>query len=233
MPLRTDNALIAAAEAVRRLAEYRPPPTVTDVWRRFVEGIGAPGEVGALLLDPAQIGTALDSIADDMVARFVHAGTHTTVTPTMMTAGVKQNVVPDTAVIDFDIRSLPGQSRSDIEEMIREALGDLAERAEIAFERGDVATESPAEGPLWDVLQRQAERLVPGARNVPSLLFGATDSRHLRCLGATCYGYGAYSGTLTFSDFAAMFHGDDERIDQESLRLSCELWLAVARDLLV
>jgi hypothetical protein len=29
-----------------------------------------------------------------------------------------------------------------------------------------------------------------------------------------------------------MFHGNDERVDQESLRLSTELWMATARELL-
>ena len=48
----------------------------------------------------------------------------------------------------------------------------------------------------------------------------------------TAYGAGLFSDRISFAEFAAMFHGDDERIDQESLRLSTDLWLALAHDFL-
>ncbi|MFM7225056.1 MAG: M20/M25/M40 family metallo-hydrolase, partial [Actinomycetota bacterium] len=38
-PFRTDNALVTAAEIVRRIADYRPPTLVHETWRRFVEGM--------------------------------------------------------------------------------------------------------------------------------------------------------------------------------------------------
>jgi acetylornithine deacetylase/succinyl-diaminopimelate desuccinylase-like protein len=38
-PFRTDNALVTAAEIVKRLAEYRPPTQIHDTWRRFIEGV--------------------------------------------------------------------------------------------------------------------------------------------------------------------------------------------------
>jgi acetylornithine deacetylase/succinyl-diaminopimelate desuccinylase-like protein len=85
---------------------------------------------------------------------------------------------------------------------------------------------------LWDVLQRAATALHPGSKNVPFMTVGATDARFFRRLGATAYGFGLFSQKLTFEDYGRMFHGDDERVDVESLRLSAELWEAVARDLL-
>jgi acetylornithine deacetylase/succinyl-diaminopimelate desuccinylase-like protein len=191
-----------------------------------------PDELRERILDPERVEEVIEQIPDDTLARFLHAATHTTLTPTMMEAGVKTNVICDTAVIDFDCRSLPGQTEEDVLAVMRDALGDLADGTEITFERGDEANSSPIDTPLWDILQRHAEDIVPGARNVPALLFGGTDSRHLRKLGATCYGYGAYSDAVDFSTFAGMFHGPNERIDQESLRRSTELWIATARDLL-
>jgi acetylornithine deacetylase/succinyl-diaminopimelate desuccinylase-like protein len=64
------------------------------------------------------------------------------------------------------------------------------------------------------------------------MIVGATDARFFRRAGATAYGAGLFSERISFSEFASMFHGDDERVDQESLRLSAELWGLVARDLL-
>ena len=68
---------------------------------------------------------------------------------------------------------------------------------------------------------------------MPFLTVGATDARFFRRLGATAYGYGLFSERIDFDQFASMFHGDDERVDQDSLRLSCELWDGVAREALV
>jgi acetylornithine deacetylase/succinyl-diaminopimelate desuccinylase-like protein len=62
---------------------------------------------------------------------------------------------------------------------------------------------------------------------------GATDARFFRRLGVPSYGFGMFSEKLTFEDYGRMFHGDDERVDVESLRLSTDLWEALARDLLV
>ena len=61
---------------------------------------------------------------------------------------------------------------------------------------------------------------------------GATDSRFFRRRGVPAYGYGLFSRRIGFGEFMGMFHGDDERIDQESLRLSTELWGALIQDYL-
>jgi acetylornithine deacetylase/succinyl-diaminopimelate desuccinylase-like protein len=82
------------------------------------------------------------------------------------------------------------------------------------------------------VLQRASDKLAPGAINIPFLTVGATDARFFRRIGATAYGFGLLSERLNFDEFSGMFHGDNERVDQISLRLSTELWDVVARDLL-
>jgi acetylornithine deacetylase/succinyl-diaminopimelate desuccinylase-like protein len=64
-------------------------------------------------------------------------------------------------------------------------------------------------------------------------MVAATDARFFRRAGAVAYGYGLFSDRISFKDFGAMFHGNDERIDQESLRLAEALWEGVARDFLV
>ena len=76
------------------------------------------------------------------------------------------------------------------------------------------------------------EAFYAGSHLVPMLSVGATDARFFRRLGTTSYGFGLFSRKLTFEEFGRMFHGDDERVDVESLRLSTEMWHALARDLL-
>ena len=103
---------------------------------------------------------------------------------------------------------------------------------EVQIGRFQEASLSSRETPLWDSLAKVSSALLPGARPVPFLLVGVTDARFFRGVGSTAYGYGLFSDQISFRDFAAMFHGNDERIDLESLRLSTELWSAVAQDFL-
>jgi acetylornithine deacetylase/succinyl-diaminopimelate desuccinylase-like protein len=70
---------------------------------------------------------------------------------------------------------------------------------------------------------------VPGAQTIPFLIVGATDARYFRRKGVIAYGYGLMSDRISFKDFVKMFHGNNERIDQESLRLSTELFEQTAR----
>ena len=97
----------------------------------------------------------------------------------------------------------------------------------------DPATESSIDTPLWDTLARVSARLCVGSALVPSFMVGATDNRFYRRAGAVGYGFGLFSKRLSYEDYATMFHGNDERVDQESLALSTQLWEAVAEDLLV
>src|SRR3712207_7223426 len=49
---RVDNALVKAAEVVRRIAEYKPETRIHETWTRFVEQIGFPSELSDPLLHP-------------------------------------------------------------------------------------------------------------------------------------------------------------------------------------
>jgi acetylornithine deacetylase/succinyl-diaminopimelate desuccinylase-like protein len=63
------------------------------------------------------------------------------------------------------------------------------------------------------------------------LVVGFTDARIYRNMGAIAYGAGLFSPDVEPADFGRRFHGNDERIDVESLRLTTQLWLDVVRDL--
>src|ERR1041385_3903900 len=193
MPFRTDNALVKAAEVVRRIHQYRPQTKILDLWRRFVESTDLPEDMTALLLDPERVEELTASFPDVGLARMVHACTHTTFAPTVMHGGVKTNVIPDTVELDLDIRTLPGQRAADLTDMLREALGDLFDQVEVVATTDDAASESPMDTPLWDSLSRVTGRLIPGSGTVPFLLVGATDARFFRRKGVTAYGYGLFS----------------------------------------
>jgi acetylornithine deacetylase/succinyl-diaminopimelate desuccinylase-like protein len=229
-PFHTDNALVTAAEVVRRIAEYRPETEIHESWRQYVEGMQFDADTTAALLDPDRFDDAIAELPLG-VARHWHACTHTTFAPTVAHGGTKTNVIPDQVDLEVDIRTLPGQSAAHATAMLRDALGDLADVVDISS-NDDPSTFSATDTPLWDSLARTTARLCEGSALVPSLMVGGTDNRFFRRAGAVGYGFGLFSQRLRYEDYATMFHGNDERVDVESLTLSTQLWEAVARDLL-
>jgi acetylornithine deacetylase/succinyl-diaminopimelate desuccinylase-like protein len=230
-PYRTDNALVKAAEVVRRLDAYRPETQIHDVWRRFITSMGYPDEIAGPLLSADSLWDSLEALPVGMARQF-HACTHTTIAPTIVHGGDKINVIPHTVEVDLDIRTLPGQTPADIRRLLDEALGDLADAVEVIPVEDDASTASPIESPLWDSLSKVTQQWYPGSETVPYLTVGATDARFFRRKGVTSYGFGLFSRNMSFEDYGAMFHGDNERVDVESLVLSTQLWDAVARDML-
>ncbi|HEV3225903.1 MAG TPA: M20/M25/M40 family metallo-hydrolase [Acidimicrobiales bacterium] len=230
-PFRTDNALVTAAEVVRRLHEFRPPTVMHDVWRRFVESVGYGPELTAPLLREEGFVELCESLPLGMARQF-HACTHTTFAPTVLHGGTKTNVIPDSVDLEVDVRTLPGQTAIQVEALLREALGGVAGRVEVVHAHDDPSTASPMDTPMWDSISRVTKTFYADSATVPFLTVGATDARFFRRAGATAYGFGLFSTALSLEDYGVMFHGDDERVDVESLRLSTEMWEALARDLL-
>ena len=230
MPFGADNALIKAAEVIRRLTEYRPNPYLGETWKALVDTMSVPEELRRALLDP---GTVFDSIASlpTPVARSCHALTHTTISPNVAHGGQKTNVIPDIVDIEVDIRTVPGTTKADVDAMLTEAMGDLAAHVEmIDLQVGD-ATQSPMDNDLWDSITKNTQIAYPGASMVPGLIVGGTDARFYRHRGRVAYGAGLFSPSMDFSTFGSRFHGHDERIDVESLAMATDFWVNIATDI--
>src|SRR5262249_35265189 len=161
-PYGADNALVTAAEVVRRLAAGRSPVRVDEVWRRFVDGMGFPEDLAAALTDPARVDEALERLPLTVASR-AHALTRMTVTPTVCPGGSKTNVVPDRVELDIDVRTLPEQSRETLERHLDEVLGELRPAVELRVFHEAPATVSPMDTPLWDAIVRASARLMPEA----------------------------------------------------------------------
>ena len=71
---------------------------------------------------------------------------------------------------------------------------------------------------MWGVIESAVKAADPTARVHPGLIVGGTDARYYRPHGATVYGAGIFSPSIDMADFGSRFHGNNERIDLESLR---------------
>jgi acetylornithine deacetylase/succinyl-diaminopimelate desuccinylase-like protein len=233
-PFRTDNALVTAAKVVQRIAEYRPKPRILDAWRGYIEALELEPGLTEALTDPARVYETLRDWDNLTLAREAHACTHTTFSPNIAHGGTKVNVIPDRVEIDVDIRSLPGVEQQEIEAMLKEAMGNLADRVTIETppERKRGGTLSPIDTPLMAAISRIATRMMPDASVVPTMTTGGTDAKFFRWKGIPAYGFGLHSLRIPYTEYPIMFHGHNERVDTESLRLSAMMWEALCRDFL-
>jgi len=224
MPYGADNALVKAAHVVSRLADYRPAPYVDELWQGFVDTLGADPAMKEALRDPARVDDAIAKLPKN-VARFAWSATHTTFSPNICRAGVKTNVIPDVVDIEVDIRTIPGDNEDEVRRHIDKALGDLSEEVVVEKLFSKQSSASPTGTPLWNVLAKVVDGHYPGATLVPRMIVGFTDAPYFREHGAVAYGFGLFSRALTAEAMSGRFHGNDERVDVESLALTTQAWL--------
>lgn len=230
MPYGTDNALVKAAAIVGRIASHEASPRIDVMFAERVRAMGLDAEVEALLLDPARIAEGLARLPPGL-ARNTHSCAHLTMSPNLMTAGDKANIVAGSAEIVVDIRMLQGDTQADVDAMLVEIIGPEL-MASVTIEpiypdMTDGTPPSPTATPLWDALTESIRLAYPDAKVLPSMVTVGTDARFFRQRGVTSYGAGLLSLKVSADDFLNRFHGHNERIDVDSLRLTTRLWTDV------
>ena len=230
-PRAGDNALVTAAEVVRRLDAARPATVIGDDWRDWVDGDGrrrrrcAPG-----CSTPTTCGTTSTRLPAEHRVH-AHACTHTTYTPTEVAGGLESNIVPDEVTLG---RRRAHRARRD-DRRRRAVPRPRCSATCPVTSRSSTAPSRPARAAprrCGGALERAVQHAHPGGRLAPTLFTGGTDGRHLRALGVPAFGFGVLSAALDPATYWSRFHGDDERIDIESLRLSTAAWRHVALDFL-
>lgn len=202
-----DNAITKLAEAVVTIGREEWPLQLTATTTRLI------GELGRLLdVDPQRIGPDEVVIRTGTAAGFILATLRTTTNPTVLEAGYKHNVIPDTAEALIDIRTLPGEEDS-VLARVRELIGD---DVEIQVMHRDIGLEAEFGGGLVDAITGTLQQHDPEAPVLPYLLSGGTDNKALSKLGITGYGFAPLRLPADL-DFPGMFHGVDERVPLDAL----------------
>ena len=202
-----DNAVTKLAEAVARVGRKDWPIRLTETTRELVSELGR-----QLGIDPQTAGPDAVVLASGTASGFILATLRTTTNPTVLTAGYKHNVIPDTASALVDIRTLPGEEEAVLAEL-RELVGD---EIEIEVLHADVGLENPFSGALVDRMTELLTTHDPGATVLPYLMSGGTDNKALSKLGITGYGFAPLLLPPDL-DFPGMFHGVDERVPLSAL----------------
>ncbi|MFC5379643.1 M20/M25/M40 family metallo-hydrolase [Aquipuribacter nitratireducens] len=203
-----ENAVSRLAAAVARIGGHRWPFEPPDAVRAFAEGWAGLTGRQLPLDDPEALEAALGT-----TARWVRATTQNTATPTVLDAGYKHNVVPGRASALVDCRFLPGQ-----EETVLRTVRELAgEDVAVEVVHHDRALETSADGSLVDAMTAALQAEDPGSTVLPYCLSGGTDNKHFDRLGIRGFGFAPLRLPDGF-EFAALFHGTDERVPVDALR---------------
>ncbi len=203
-----DNAVTRLAEAVTRIGRHRFPTVLTPPMRAFLDAVS---EAYGIEINPDEPEAALARLGS--ISRMIGAALRNTANPTMLTAGYKANVVPGTASATVDGRFLHGQ-QEEFERQIAALIGEGVQRDWIVY---DQAVETTFDGPLVEQMVAALKAEDDGARPVPFTMSGGTDAKSFERLGIRCFGFSPLRLPPDL-DFAALFHGIDERVPVDSLR---------------
>ncbi|MDQ2901318.1 MAG: M20/M25/M40 family metallo-hydrolase, partial [Acidobacteriota bacterium] len=147
----------------------------------------------------------------------------TTVSPTMLQAGVKINVIPNAAQAQLDVRRLPTETKEEVYERFRKIVNDRQVEIEPAGGQEQPATEpSSLTSPLYRAMEKVFLASSPNSRVVPFLMRATTDGAYLRAKGMAVYGV-----PLFRREGELRMHGNDERISVENLQSGTELLLKI------
>lgn len=219
MPIR-GGAVAKLGKILAALDTKRLPVHVTPAARIMVESIAAElgGVTGLILrqmLNPALTNRVLNLLGER--GRIFDPLLHNTVSPTILQASDKINVIPAEVVLELDGRLLPGYTPDD---MMRELRGLLGPDVALSLVRHDPYPAEPDMG-LFDLLADTLRKADPAGVPVPLVMPGVTDGRFFAKLGIQTYGYLPMTLPEDFN-FIATIHAADERIPVAALEFGTQ-----------
>ncbi|MGW6644698.1 M20/M25/M40 family metallo-hydrolase [Streptomyces iakyrus] len=202
-----DNAVTHLAGAIARIGAHEWPLRLTPTVRAALTELAA---LYGIETDLTDVDALLEKLGP--AAKLVEPTLRNSANPTMLDAGYKINVIPGEAVAHVDGRFMPGG-----EEEFRSTLDRLTgPDVDWEFHHREVALQSPVHSPTFAGMRAAVEEFAPEGHVVPFCMSGGTDAKQFSRLGITGYGFTPLKLPDGY-DYAAMFHGVDERVPVEAL----------------
>jgi acetylornithine deacetylase/succinyl-diaminopimelate desuccinylase-like protein len=212
---RPDNAVVRLAGAISRIAAWSQPMRLDETTRTYFQRLAgiSPPEAAARfrsLLTPGEQAKVERHFAQHELRH--NSMIRTSLSPNVLKAGFRANVIPSEAEALIDIRALPDEDLPKFVERLREVIADP--HIEIKTNSGrPAAPASSLNTEMFAALEAAQKSTYPGSVTIPVLLTGATDMSPLRAKGIQAYGI----GPVVDSEENGGAHSDDERILEKSL----------------
>jgi acetylornithine deacetylase/succinyl-diaminopimelate desuccinylase-like protein len=216
-----DNALVKMAPILEALRDGRPTLELSPEPEAFMRalGIDVNGDAAAAVAELER--------RDPRIAVLVEPTLGVTMSPTMIEASGKVNVIPARARLRVDCRVPPGLGEDHARMRVREAIGD--DGYELRFDETVIGNRSPIETELMDHIRDFVGREDEGAVVAPTVLPGFTDSRWFREAFPECVAYGFFpQKEMDMFEAAPLIHGADERIPVADLGLAARFFAELA-----
>lgn len=226
---RRDNAILHLSTAVSKVGNWQPPMRLNDVTRTFFERISliSPPEEAArynALFDSQKTAAVQDYFADHDIGK--NSILRTTISPTMLNGGFRENVIPSQAEAMLDIRALPDEDMTKFYAEMSRVISDPSIRIVPSAPGRPTAPPSRLDTEMFRSLEAAQRRLYPKAVTIPGMVTGATDLAQLRARGVQAYGIGPRFDEAEFAEHG--WHSDVERLSEDSLYGFVQfMWYAV------
>ena len=208
-----ENALTRISEAVAKIGNYEWPQRYTKTVQILFKKIA---EVTGKKYDEKDLRPLLEEIGP--MSRMIGATLQNTANPTMLEAGYKANVIPQSASAVIDGRFLPGLE-DELNKTIQQIIGPDISVETLSH---DIALEVDFEGDLVESMNRSILRFDPEGIPVPYLMSGGTDNKALSEIGIIGYGFSPLQLPADL-DFMALFHGVDERVPVDGIKFGVDV----------
>jgi acetylornithine deacetylase/succinyl-diaminopimelate desuccinylase-like protein len=207
-----NNAVVHLAEAVAKIGNYSAPVHFTSIVKRYFEGL-APledDEMGKWIrsMDTADRGEHAQRVISE-ASPLWNSMLRDTIAPTVLSAGVGNNVIPAEARANLNVRLLPGDTIDVVLNELKKLVNDPQVRLELQPNAGLAAPPSSLESDFYGVVSKVVAQEFGGAPALPFQSTWLTDSAQLRLHNVQAYGLVPFP--LAEEDLRRM-HGDDERI---------------------
>jgi acetylornithine deacetylase/succinyl-diaminopimelate desuccinylase-like protein len=207
-----DNAVVHLSAAIAKIGTYSAPVHFTSIVRRYFEGLAAieTDELGKWMraLDTTDRGEHAQKVISD-ASPLWNSMMRDSISPTMLSAGVRNNVIPAEARANLNIRLLPGDTIDVLLADLTKLVNDPQIKFEIQPDAGLAAPPSSLESDFYATISKVAGAQFGNAPVLPFQSTGATDSAQLRLHNVQAYGLVPFP--LTEEENQRM-HGDDERL---------------------
>ena len=222
LPRIGENALFKLAPLIKAMSERQPSPESTPEAEAFVTALDLRDADGGL--DGA---VRVAEERDPRVAILLSAMLGVTLSPTMVSASEKINVIPSHAELKVDCRVPAGLGEEHARRRIEEVIGTEGYR--LSFSETVIGNRSEIETPLMDHIRDFLGREDPEAHVAPMVLPGFTDSRWFREAFPDCVAYGFFpQSTMDMYEAMPLIHGADERIPVADLGLAARFFAELA-----